>query len=153
MARRSPKNTATLVGDAERIAERRRQVMQLIAGHLTQEEIAKRIGVSQTTVCFDIKAMREEWKQRFATDFDEFRERETAGMEQLENELLAKWRETDDPRYVAEITKLKDRKHRLVGLNKPDKIAPTTPDGEDPWEGVADDQLARQLAKLLEERS
>lgn len=50
-----------------KIEERRRQVASLIARSMTQTEIARQLGVDQSTVSDDIKALKQ-MSQRFIYD-------------------------------------------------------------------------------------
>ena len=51
----------------DEIQARRNQVATLRLAHLTQAEIAKRLGVSVGTVNSDLQAIRDEWAERRQT--------------------------------------------------------------------------------------
>ena len=40
-----------------------------------------------------------------------------------------------DPRFLEQVYKCIERRCALLGLNAPQKVAPTSPDGKEPWEG------------------
>lgn len=56
--------------------------------------------------------------------------------------------QTGDPRYLSVLISVQDRRAKLLGTDKPQKVAPTTPDGEKPYEAMSDDELAARIAEL-----
>lgn len=58
-----------------------------------------------------------------------------------------------DPRYLGIVLDCQQRRAKMLGLDAPQKIAPTNPEGDKPYQpqdlsGLSDDEL-RQLAALL----
>ena len=52
------------------IAERRKRIATLYRQNHTQAEIAAMLGISKATVCRDIQAIHEEWKESRIADID-----------------------------------------------------------------------------------
>ena len=62
--------------ETTRIALRRQKVAELYLQSRTQVAIGRELGISQTTVCQDLRAIREQWRDSGVRDFDAARERE-----------------------------------------------------------------------------
>lgn len=61
------------VGDSQTVAaeQRRTRVSELMGQALTQYEIAELVGASQKTVCFDMTAIRLEWRELRMARYEE----------------------------------------------------------------------------------
>jgi transcriptional regulator with XRE-family HTH domain len=57
----------------------------------TQYEIAERLGVSQPTICRDLRAIRKLWIKESIKDFGEMRARELAEIDHLERTYWEAW--------------------------------------------------------------
>jgi len=80
------------------------------------------IEVSIATVNRDLKIIRAEWKQKATESIDEWIASELADLDELEKQA---WREK---RYDL-ILKIKDRRAKLLGLDKPMRTELTGADG------------------------
>lgn len=78
-----PKNAGN---DVAVILARRKQVADLYLQGLTQAEVGERLLCSQTTVCEDLKHIREEWQTRASETFNEKVMLELAKIDQVEAE-------------------------------------------------------------------
>lgn len=57
-----------------------------------------------------------------------------------------------DPRYLAQIQSCIDRRCKLLGLDAPAKIAPTNPDGTEPYDGsTSDSAILASLSAIFEQ--
>ena len=83
------------------IARRREQVAELYVRGSTQCEIAAALGVSQPTVCFDLKAIQKHWKESAIFDFNTAVGRELLKLEQLEREAWKAWERSQKPSQSA----------------------------------------------------
>jgi hypothetical protein len=83
------------------LVERRRQVAELALQGWSQGSIAGQLGVSQGTVCSDLKAIREEWRKSAIRDFDEARGMELKKLDYLEREAWAAWQRSQKPQQSA----------------------------------------------------
>jgi transcriptional regulator with XRE-family HTH domain len=102
------------------IAARRQQVATLRLAHLTQAEIAKRLGVSVGTVNSDLQAVRDEWAERRRTATDEWLSEELAKLDRLERALLPLALQ-GQASAADRVLSVMDRRAKLLGLNKPDR--------------------------------
>jgi len=57
----------------------------------SQQRIAQEVGVSQATVCRDLRAIQREWMRSALRDLDDLKAREVAQVDNLERELWAAW--------------------------------------------------------------
>jgi hypothetical protein len=56
---------------------------------------------------------------------------------------------TGDPRYLDLIRRIVEQRAMMMGLNRPIKIAPTDPSGEEPY-GISDPERAQRIAAILD---
>ena len=151
-----------------RIAKRRQQVAVLYLQGNTQVAIAREVGAQQPTISNDIKAIQKEWRESAIRDFDLLREEELQKLAQIEVEAWAAWvrsqkpaqearvRDSDpsnavktmksrtgDPRFLEIVMKCSASRRELLGLDAPVKVAPTTPDGEQPYHAYVIAELMR----------
>lgn len=102
----------------DEIAARRTQVAALRLTHLTQREIASRLGVSVGTVNADLQAVREEWAERRSTSYDDWVSEELAKLDRLERSMMT-YALQGQTTAVDRVLAVMDRRSRLVGLDKP----------------------------------
>jgi hypothetical protein len=67
-----------------------------------------------------------------------------AGQRISRKAIVRREEQCGDPRFLERIQKCIEQRCTILGLNPPQKVAPTTPDGTQPWEGTTG------LATLLE---
>ena len=144
------------------IAERRRRVADLYPRGCTQWEIARSFGVDQGQVSRDLAHVRSEWLAVAVQDFNEHKSRELARIDAVERTAWeafersckqaskrtakkvsgGKAREEatlheqgrdGDPRFLQVVLDCVRRRCLILGLEAPKKIAPTTPDGSEPY--------------------
>jgi hypothetical protein len=159
----------------ERVRRDRAEVARLYLMRWTQAEIGAKLGLSRQQVGYDLAAIRQEWLASSLMDFNARRAEELARIDRLEGEYLDAWaaskkdKETTtteqtaggdgepvraairkegrhgDPRYLAGVQWCINKRCELLGLDAPKKIAPTTPDGREPYTLTVEDlTLARQ---------
>lgn len=61
---------------------------------------------------------------------------------------IEKGGQTGDPRYLQVILGIQDRRAKLLGTDKPQKVAPTTPDGSAPYKPMTDAELDARIQEL-----
>jgi len=156
--------------------QRRAEIAKLaLFGRPTQQEIADKIGVDVATVCRHLKAIRGEWKQQAQADINEVIAQELQKLDELEAQALAEWERSKkdyqkkvaesggrggkkakietggqcgDPRYLQVILGIQDRRAKLLGTDKPQKVAPTNPDGTEPYKPMTDAELDARILEL-----
>lgn len=102
--------------------DRRRKVARLYLNKITQAEIAEKLGVSQPTICRDLKEIEREWRAEYAADFDARRSRELAELQEMEREAAAAFAlKRRDPRYLMARLAIKGRIAKLLGIDAPER--------------------------------
>lgn len=74
--------------------ERREQVARLYLEGRTQNELAARFGVNQSTISRDLEAIRKQWQEQALRHFDQIKSRELARIDRLEREYWEAWEES-----------------------------------------------------------
>ena len=162
----------------DRIAERRKQVSELVLLGWTQQQIAGVVGVHRNTIVEDYKAIHEEWVKSRVANREEMVARELESLDMMERELLVQWerskgiektrkhKEGDDgvsdetiekeqcgnPAYMAQLIRVRERRAALLGLDAPQKVAPTSPDGSKPFEAALAGESTEALLLLTKLR-
>lgn len=75
---------------------RRQSVAQLYLQGYTQGEIAAKEGVTQATICNDLKHIRKEWLASSLRAFDELKGEELARIDELERVAWDAWRRSQE---------------------------------------------------------
>lgn len=79
--------------EIQRDADRLKTASLYLMGK-TQAEIAKAIGVSRTQISYDLAAIRDDWRERAARDFDAHVAEELARLDELERTAWKAWEES-----------------------------------------------------------
>ena len=160
--------------DARR-EKRRAMVAELYVKGWTQAAIAERLGVTQPAISKYLKLIRERWRESQVRDFDEAVARELEKMDRVEREAWEAWERskqpqesttvTDghggkraqkrvqhqygDPRYLDQIQKCIGSRRALLGLDAPERVSLTSPDGEHTYHS----HVMAELMRLAEKSS
>ena len=112
-AKRKPRRSgAQLARDQRRIAE------LYLEGWL-QADIAETLGISQSTVSNDLKALQKQWLASSLIDFDQAKAREIAKIDKLEWEYYQAWhRSCEDAETVIEKGKGKGGEKNPTSVEK-----------------------------------
>lgn len=86
------------------VEKRRRQVVELYLQGTAQGAIAEQLGISQSTVSDDLKAVRKLWRESSIRDFDELRSMELEKIDLIEREAWAAWKRSQKPAQSATVT-------------------------------------------------
>jgi hypothetical protein len=86
------------------ILQRRKQVAELHLQGWSQPAIAHQLEVSQPTICADLKAIRQDWRDSAIRDFDALRDRELQKLELIEREAWSAWQRSQKPAQSAVVT-------------------------------------------------
>lgn len=141
----------------------------------TLQQIVDETGLSKSTVQRVLRELLAEWQARAASATDEIKAAELAKLDALERDAWAEWerskmewskrsvktggpngKETKvekgeqcgDPRYLNVILGIHERRARLLGIEAPQKIAPTDPSGTTSYRGMSDAELDARIAEL-----
>lgn len=147
-----------------RIDERRRQVGALLKARVQQQEIARQLSVDPGTISRDVAAIRKTWQQEYAADYRQARSEELAVLADDERrwrgEMMrllqdrttkitvdhpdgsTETREVPCPPFLDSalgvfdrVFKIMQHRAKLTGIEAPQKVAPVTPDGTQPYKG------------------
>ena len=156
---------ATPKGSKEAIQVRRHKAYKLrVDDGLSFREIGEKLGVSHVQIVRDIYKAIQELQEPYIEDILKARTRENKKIDLIEKPLLEALEDLiirkDDKEMVLEgldlgvidrLLKLQKRRSELNGYDAPVKIAPTTPDGQEPYQLIDSklDELSTQdLIKL-----
>jgi hypothetical protein len=147
----------------DQIRKDRVEIARLYLQGWTQYAIGAHLGLSRQQIGYDLDAVRQEWLQSSLVDFNAKKAQELAKIDRLEREYWAAWEASKKQRQVStteQITGAQGERYRaairtdeptgdahyltgvqwcigkrcaIFGLDAPQKIAPTTPDGRQPY--------------------
>ncbi|MCE7937059.1 MAG: hypothetical protein DYG90_00365 [Chloroflexi bacterium CFX6] len=146
------KDVALVRGELEQEQIERRQelVATFMARKLTHREMLRVLAgagfdVSRRTLERDVQAVKRLRLDLLTASVEEWTAQEVAELEEMERQAAQK----ED---LGLRLKIKVRKHAVLGIDKPAKIAPTTPDGEAPYDPfhLSDEEAAARIAALLD---
>lgn len=153
------------------------EITRLYCSGWRQVDIADRLGIVQQQVSYDLKAIFAEWRKARDADLTRHINEELAKINALELEYWAAWRRScedrkrtvkeqrkgaetqtsraaiteesmlGNPSYLTGVQWCIAKRVEILGLAAPTKIAPTTPDGANPYMGMPDDVLRAELAR------
>jgi hypothetical protein len=141
------------------VFKRRADVAALSLQGWSQQAIAEKLRVTQGTVNGDLKKVRTSWRESAIRDFDATRDLELERLNMIEREAWAAWERSQrpsqsadirddqpntpsrkriknqhgDPRFLEIAIRCNEARRKLLGIDAPTKIAPTSPDGMKPF--------------------
>jgi hypothetical protein len=148
----------------EQILKDRAEIASCYLQGWTQANIAAKVGLSRQQIGYDLEAIRQEWLQSSLAHFDKKKAEELARIDNLERVAwesfqdskrvqqttlseqvtgdkgernkasIRKVDQVGDPRFLAEVRWCIQKRCDIIGLDHPKKVAPTTPDGRDPYD-------------------
>jgi hypothetical protein len=140
------------------IAQRRRHVASLAARQLTQREIVaslEKLGCVNerpgkdpkpwdlATVNHDLKALRQEWRELAQQDTATLQAQRLAELSEVKRRA---WADED----LGIVLRAIKQEAEMLGLDAPQKVAPTDPTGKDPYQGLSDEERVAKILALLE---
>ena len=107
----------------------RRRIADLYLRGWLQVDIAAEVGLSQSTVCQDLKALHKQWVASALVDIDIAKSKELAKIDVLERENWDAWQrscegaktKTGNPRFLQGIERCIERRCKILGLDAPRK--------------------------------
>jgi DNA-binding transcriptional ArsR family regulator len=162
----------------ERVAHLAEVSRRYLSGE-PQYKIAEALGVYPSTITYDLKRLQEQWLASSLQDFNAARAAQLARVDHLEREYWDAWERSKaqitvtvkestltgnrkrvkgservedhvgNPAYLAGVQWCIEARSRLLGLNAPTKVAPTTPDGTREYQEMDDEQVARRIQAIL----
>jgi len=133
---------------------RRREVAELRLQGCTQQAIAQRLQVTQSTISLDLKFIRRQWQKSMIGDFSQAQAEELQKLERIEHEAWVAWErsqkpsqsavvqgtstatarktvknQTGNPRFLKIVHDCIESRRDILGLDAPRKIASTDVEG------------------------
>lgn len=138
------KNTGTSIT----AAQRRQQALTLRRGGATFEEIGTALGCSRQRAHILVSQELIKIKDEVAGEADQVRTLELLRLDRL---FMGSWNKAigGNKDAVANVLKVMERRARILGIDAPAKLAPTTPDGQDPYESLSESELDRRITEKL----
>ena len=141
----------------DRLAARRREVVNLYHKGWTQSAIASHLKIPQATVSRDLAAMRDYWREFSIHDVEKVRIEQLQKIDLIETEAWAAWERSQkqhhsaqitrdkngdstrtslqdrygDPRFLREVGRCIADRHRIVGVSPPELPPKPSADGDD----------------------
>jgi pyruvate-formate lyase-activating enzyme len=134
----------TNTGKAQAAAQRQLEALEYRKAGLPLRAIAGKLGVSHTQIATDIKTVMAVVLEECKESADELILLEVERLDGILLNLRAKAIK-GDVRANAELRKVSESRRKLLGLDKPVKISPTTPDGKKPYVPVDYEELAKNM--------
>jgi hypothetical protein len=121
---------AATAGELNEVERRRKTVATMVASHYSDREIAEALGVASSAVSDDVKAIREQWRQRAIDDYGNILGEELAKLDLLERALLAKALSGGPDGgvnlpAVDRLLAIRDRRARMLGLDSRSRVEVT----------------------------
>jgi transcriptional regulator with XRE-family HTH domain len=143
----------------QEVSQRRLTVAKLWTRRLTQEEIAAAVGVDQSTISRDIKALMAAWQKEAVSDVTLVRARELADLDAMEREAAMAASVKVSPQELARLLevrlRVKERRARLLGLDAPQRREVTGKEGgaithEYDFSCLSDEELEAEIIRTAE---
>jgi len=113
--------------------------------HAAERNPVSGLPWSEATIKKDMAALKAEWKARREHAVDQHIALHLAKLERVQEET---WKERQWSAYLTAL----EQHAKLLGLNAPTKLAPTTPDGQAAWQPEqASDDFYQDLLTILTE--
>lgn len=147
--------------DAE-IAARRERIAVLLVAKMPRSVICQRVGISERTLYRDITAIKEMWQERASEQIGVLVAEELATLTEVDRRLWAEQLASSpiDPKAIETLLKVHDRRVRLLGMDKPQRVEITGAGGgplmiEMDNEALLDeiDRLSERLATMSSSES
>lgn len=142
----------------------------------SQSYIAGVIGCSQPQVSGYLKKLYKLWQKEATANIDQRKAIELARLDKVEAEAWGAWQrsqqdaetdttttfngqttttfkregQTGDPRFLEVVSKCIMQRCKIIGVEAPQKIAPTDPSGTKAYESLTDTERANRLLALVD---
>ena len=150
VTRRPPRRGKMTARQLQSLRRAREAISYLRQGY-TYEVAAEFVGFRSRQSCwYAVQRLIEAERQQAVDEARELLEIQKRRLDELLQAVMPKAVSTGDPMLVDATLKVLDRFDRLYGFSKPLKIAPTTPDGDEPLPPTPVLDLGKALARLKE---
>lgn len=130
--------------------ERRAKAVQLRRMGWSYGRIANQLGITKSSAHKAVTKAMTEVQQLLDTDAETARAMELERLDELQSYLWLPASKAN-AQAVEKILKIMERRAKLMGLDAPSKVAPTNPNGDEPYDRpMTDAELDARIAELLE---
>jgi len=139
-----------MAGDVE-TAERDEQILALRRRCWSYRRIASALGISKNTALRVVHAYLAEIASETKCNAELLR---SAEIDRIDSCIAAVWDQVEQGHLgaVDRVVRLGERRAKLLGLDMPTKIAPTTPEGDEPYRAPAADLSKLSVEELRQLR-
>lgn len=128
--------------------ERRLEALKLRALRMSYTDIGLRMGISRQRACQLVQEELEAISNECRETAERVRNLESISLDNMQM-ALARQVNAGDTTAIDKTLKIMERRARLLGLDAPTKVAPTTPDGENPYEAMSREELREIAARIV----
>jgi len=114
-------------------ADRRAKAIEMRKLGFTFEEIGKQLGMSAPAVHKTVKKAMEALLEKQHADAEMLRAIDLANLDRIQIPAL-QGAVKGNHLLMDRVIKIQERRAKLLGLDAPDKVAPTSPDGKEAWQ-------------------
>ena len=131
----------------EKATLRRAKALLLRKAGMTYEQIGEMMGCTRQNAHQLVTKALQEIRIKGEQDAEEIKLLE---LERLDTFFMGLWQNAKKGNVQAldRALKIMERRAKLLGLDAPSKIAPTSPDGEAPYKGMTERELDQRIAEL-----
>jgi hypothetical protein len=122
-------NPRSFARKRQEMVARRQRVAELWRNRQNQTDIARALGVDQSTISRDIKAIMREWRAMAVADVDEVIGRELAELDGMERDAAIRFAATHDPAWMHLRLRCKERRAKMLGLDSVQRVDVTSGGG------------------------
>lgn len=137
-------------GKREKAAARRVRALELRKQGLSYRRIGAALGVSGKTAFTDVMDALADLAELQRGKAEDVLKLELERLDDLLFSMYAQAKRGDQG-AVDRILRIMDRRSRYLGLDAPQKIAPTDPTGEKPYEQLSEQERTERIMALLEQ--
>jgi len=112
----------------QQIADRRRNVANLYLQGAWQPEIARQVGVSQSTISRDLAVVRRQWLKEASRDYDAKVAEELAKIDAVELEAWTEWNKSKDRKRAKKTTKESRKGQKVQSVEETTTIETLLPE-------------------------
>ena len=134
-----------------RAEEQRLKAVQLRLAGATYEQIGQQLGCTRPNAYYLVSTALARTKARTEDTVEEMRALDLGRMDAM---LLGIWQQAAQGNLfvIDRVLKILERRAKLMGLDAPTKLAPTSPDGQAAWQPEqASDDFYQDLLQILAE--
>ncbi len=124
---------------------------------LYQYQIAEKMGLSQSQICYDLKVLHKRWMESSVSDFNQRKAEELAKIDNVEKEAWVAWTTSKasqtpagDPRFLQNVQWCIQKRCKILGLDAIEKLMLSSHDLEVTGQAIGEIVLSFVPSNLQE---